>query len=124
MSHKDGEPRDRGRLMSLKDRRPRTSTLVLTGLFLAVFALYLLVRPDTTDTGSAAADTSPTATHSPTQTPSPTPTPRRTTHSPTPSPTGTSPSPAESGPSPSPPAGSPTASEPTSPAPQETSAQP
>jgi len=56
MSHKDGQPRDRGRLMSLKDRRPRTSTLVLTGLFLAVFALYLLVRPDTTDTGSAASD--------------------------------------------------------------------
>jgi cytoskeletal protein RodZ len=124
MSHQDGQPRSRGRLMSLKDRRPRTSTLVLTGLFLAVFALYLLVRPDTTDTGSAASDTSPTATHSPTQTPSPTPTPRRTTQSPTPSPTSTSPSPAASGPNPSPSAESPTASEPASPAPPETSAQP
>src|SRR5215468_7879881 len=117
MSHKDGEPRDRGRLMSLKDRRPRTSTLVLTGLFLAVFALYLLVRPNTTDTGSAASDTSPTATHSPTQTPSPTPTPRRTTHSPTPSPTSTSPSPTLSGPGSSPSPESPTASEPASAAP-------
>ena len=124
MSHQDGQPRDRGRLMSLKDRRPRTSTLVLTGLFLAVFALYLLVRPDTAVTGAAASDTSPTATHSPTQTPSPTPTPRRTTHSPTPSPTSTSPSPAVSGPSPSPSGTSPTPSEPASPAPQETSAQP
>ena len=32
--------------MSFRDRRPRTSTLVLTGLFLAVFALYLWVRPN------------------------------------------------------------------------------
>jgi cytoskeletal protein RodZ len=124
MSHEEGAPRDRGRLMSLKDRRPRTSTLVLTGLFLAIFALYLWVSPDTTDTASAGPASSPTATHSPTQTPSPTPTPRRTTHSPTPSPTSTSPSPAVSEPSPSPPAASPTASDLTSPAPPGTSAQP
>ena len=33
-------------------RRPRTSTIVLTALFLAVFALYILVRPPTHSTTS------------------------------------------------------------------------
>ena len=37
-------PGDRGRLMS---GRPRTSTLVISGLFLAVLALYILVAPGT-----------------------------------------------------------------------------
>ena len=110
--------------MSFRDRRPRTSTLVLTGLFLAVFALYLWVRPNTEATGSIGHQTSPTTTHRPSHTPSPTPTPRRTTHSPTPSPASPSPSPALSGPSPSPSAASATASAPASPAPSGTSAQP
>ena len=29
----------------MRGRRPRTSTIVLAGLFLAVLALYILVRP-------------------------------------------------------------------------------
>jgi len=46
--------------------RPRTSTLVISGLFLAVLALYLLVRPvpamDTSaGAGQSAATTSPAA---------------------------------------------------------------
>ena len=51
--------------MSFHGRRPRTSTLVLIGLFLAVFALWLYVRPAPVDTASAAADTTPAATPGP-----------------------------------------------------------
>ena len=56
--------------MSLRDRRPRTSTLVLTGLFIVVFALYLYVR-EPQATGSPASAPSPTATQEPTHTPTP-----------------------------------------------------
>jgi len=64
--------------------RPRTSTLVLIGLFVGVFALYILVRP----TPAPAANVQPantTPSHQPyvpkTYSPSPTRTP---THSPSP----------------------------------------
>jgi cytoskeletal protein RodZ len=87
--------------MSFKGRRPRTSTLVLSGLFLAVLALWLWVRPPVADTASASPATTPAVTHPPTHTASPTPTHRRTDHSPTPSATSPSPSPTTSGPSPS-----------------------
>ncbi len=50
MSPQDRPPRDRGRLMRIG--RPRISTLVLSGLFLAVLALYLWVRPNPVDTAS------------------------------------------------------------------------
>ena len=58
--------------------RPRTSTLVISGLFLAVLALYILVRPvprpasaDTTQPGTTSSSTAP-AHSAPTQTsPSP-----------------------------------------------------
>ena len=42
--------------------RPRTSTLVISGLFLAVLALYLLVRPVPTADTSAGASQSATTT--------------------------------------------------------------
>ena len=51
--------RDRGRLMRIG--RPRISTLVLSGLFLAVLALYLWVRPLPVDTASPGPATSPAA---------------------------------------------------------------
>lgn len=84
-------PRHRNRLVI---GRPRKSTLVLIGLFLGFFALYLLVRPVTaSNTGNVQqenqAPTQTPATPAYTQTPrhhtlSPTP-----SHSPTPSVTGT-----------------------------------
>src|SRR5205823_8977098 len=59
-------PGDRGCLMS---GRPRTSTLVISGLFLAVLALYILVRPvptpasaGTTQPGTTSSSTAPAAT--------------------------------------------------------------
>ena len=110
--------------MSLKGRRPRTSTLVLTGLFLAVLALYLWVRPNPVDTQTAGPGTASTTTHEPTHTPSPTPTHRPTSHSPTPAPTSPSPSPAVSGPSPSPSVVSPAPSDSASAEPSGTPAQP
>lgn len=42
-----GGPRHRWRLVT---GRPRTSTIVLIGLFLAVFALWIVVRPATATT--------------------------------------------------------------------------
>lgn len=96
--------------------RPRTSTIVLTVMFLAVFALWVIVRPPDPATASPAGQNSPgssgqmptsvptyspSPTHSPTPThrPTPTRTPTRTptpTRSPGQTPTGsptTSPSP-------------------------------
>jgi len=75
------EPRHRYRLVI---GRPRTSTLVLIGLFLGFFALYVLVRPATaSNTGNVQQDNP-----APTQTPAApayTQTPRHHTVSPTPS---------------------------------------
>ena len=109
-------PGDRGCLMS---GRPRTSTLVISGLFLAVLALYILVRPvpppasaGTTQSGATSSSTapaSPSTSPRPTQSPSPS-----HTVSPSATPTSTSPAPlgsptaAPSAASPSPSAGSPT----------------
>jgi hypothetical protein len=46
--------------------RPRISTVVLTVLFLGVWALYVLVRPVSSVTGSGTADTpAATSTHTP-----------------------------------------------------------
>ena len=110
--------------MSFRDRRPRTSTLVLTGLFLAVFALYLWVRPNTEATGAPAPVTSPSATHSAHTDAEPHA--HAAAHDPFAHavPVSPSPSPTLSGPGPSPSAASPTASGPASPAPSGTSAQP
>jgi hypothetical protein len=70
------EPRHRYRLVT---GRPRKSTLVLIGLFLGFFALYVLVRPATaSNTGNVQQDNP-----APTQTPAYTPTPRHHTLSPT-----------------------------------------
>src|SRR5262249_30809123 len=94
-------PGDRRRRMS----RPRTSTVVLSALFVAVFALYLLVRPPTPSTETSAPGTDSQSTPSDTASPSPTQTPRHTSPSPSPSTPTPSPSPtsARSGrPSPSP----------------------
>jgi hypothetical protein len=89
-------------------RRPRTSTLVLIGLFLAVFALYLLVRPvqatgGTTkrSVGSVSATSSPAQHHRPHRhRATPTPTATRP-HTPRATPSAASPSPSPSA-SPSP----------------------
>ena len=59
--------------------RPRTSTLVISGLFLAVLALYILVRPVTPP--ASAGTTQPAANPSPT---APAPTPTQTSPSPDP----------------------------------------
>jgi cytoskeletal protein RodZ len=91
--------RHRDRLFNLG--RPRTSTLVLIGLFVGVFALYILVRPVQAPAANVQqANTTPshqtyvpkTYSPSPTRTPShsPSPSPRRTvkpSHTPTPTPT-------------------------------------
>lgn len=57
-------PRDHRRLLAM---RPRTSTIVLTVAFLAVFALYLLVRP----TPASVAAPQPTVSSTPTPVPAP-----------------------------------------------------
>ena len=49
--------------------RARTSTLVLTALFLAVGALYLQVKPETTGAGTSPANTKTRRTHSGTAAP-------------------------------------------------------
>lgn len=75
------EPRHRYRLVI---GRPRTSTLVLIGLFLGFFALYVLVRPATaSNTGNVQQD-NPAPTQTPTA-PAYTQAPRHHTVSPTPS---------------------------------------
>jgi cytoskeletal protein RodZ len=74
-------------------RRPRTSTLIISGLFLAVLALYILVRP--VPVPAATVQQGATSTVTPTVTPTPTrsvPTPTRTpspTRSPSVSPSAT-----------------------------------
>lgn len=98
--------------------RPRTSTLVLIGLFIGVLALYILVRPvQSTPAGNVQQNVNPTPTYAPasgrasqpTQSPAPahssspsssaTPTPTQTptqtaqpSHTPTPGASATSPS--------------------------------
>jgi len=76
--------------------RPRTSTVVLTGLFLAVLALYILVRPVPAPAASPGPAASPASTASParsapspTRSASPSHTPR-TSRSPTPATSPTS----------------------------------
>jgi hypothetical protein len=49
----------------MRGRRPRTSTIVLTGLFLAVLALYILVRPVPPAAGEAGSAASPASPPSP-----------------------------------------------------------
>ncbi|HEY7263736.1 MAG TPA: hypothetical protein VH589_19905 [Trebonia sp.] len=65
-----GGPRHRWRLAA---GRPRTSTVVLIGLFLAVLALWIVVRPatatSTTPTGNVQSTTGSPAGGSPTPTP-------------------------------------------------------
>lgn len=85
-----GQPRRRWRLAT---GRPRTSTLVLIGLFVAVLGLYIVVRPvpATTRTGNVqtSTGTSPAggpSTHSPTLSPTGTP---ATSPSQTPTPAST-----------------------------------
>lgn len=104
------EPRHRNRLIN---GRPRTSTVVLIGLFLGFLALYVLVAPPTTgNTGNVQqvnptqapttpaytkaprhSTTSPAPSHSPTpsatKTPSHTPTPTTSTGTGTATPTPT-----------------------------------
>lgn len=88
------EPRHRYRLVT---GHPRKSTLVLIGLFLGFFVLYIWVRPVTaSNTGNVQQD-NPAPTQAPT-TPAYTPTPHHTlspapsvtktpSHTPTPTPT-------------------------------------
>ena len=67
-------------------RRPRTSTLVLIGLFLGVLALYICVRPVDESTAQPTGNTAPAATNPvPAYTPSPTPTRPTPSRSPSPS---------------------------------------
>lgn len=102
-------------LQRLSAGRPRTSTIVLTVLFLGVFALWISVRPDTTSSGSAGygtsgnqgqgqshytAPASPEPTATPTHTPTHRPTTAPASPTATPNPTG-SPRPDQS-PTPSP----------------------
>ena len=86
-----GQPRHRWRLVT---GRPRTSTMVLIGLFVAVLGLYIVVRPvpattntgnvqTTTGTNPAGAPSSHSPTLSPTGTPSHSPSPS-TSHTQTP----------------------------------------
>jgi cytoskeletal protein RodZ len=114
-----GRPRHRDRLF--RGRRPRTSTLVLIGLFVGVFALYILVRPvpapaanveQVTPTHSQQPDVpsksySPSPTRSPSHSPSPSP--HRTTVTPTTSHTPATSSPTSPVPSATVQGGSPTA---------------
>ena len=75
------EPRHRNRIVI---GRPRTSTLVLIGLFLGFLTLYVWVRPiPKTNTGNVQPVT-PTHSQAP-STPAYSPTPRHHTLSPTPS---------------------------------------
>ncbi|MBO0818645.1 MAG: hypothetical protein J2P30_26215 [Actinobacteria bacterium] len=88
-----GGPRHRWRLAI---GRPRTSTVVLIGLFLAVLALWVVVRPanvtSTTPTGNTQSTKGSPAGGSPAPTPTGTPAPSspRQTQTPTPTTTATS----------------------------------
>ena len=69
--------------------RARTSTVVLTVLFLAIFALYLYIRPDTTGAASAGTGTPvPAGPTAPASRPAPTTTPAPQTSEVPPTPTG------------------------------------
>ena len=76
------EPRHRYR--RLITGRPRTSTLVLIGLFLGFFALYITVRPVTASNTGNVQQGNPAPAQTPT-TPAYTQTPRHPTVPPTPS---------------------------------------
>jgi cytoskeletal protein RodZ len=75
------EPRHRNRLAI---GRPRTSTLVLIGLFLGFLTLYVWVRPAPVSNTGNVQQATPTHSQTP-STPADTPTPRQHTLSPTPS---------------------------------------
>jgi cytoskeletal protein RodZ len=75
------EPRHRNRLAI---GRPRTSTLVLIGLFLGFLTLYVLVRPIPESNTGNVQQATPTHSQTP-PTPATTPTPSHHTLSPTPS---------------------------------------
>lgn len=81
-----GRPRHGDRLLFTRGHRPRTSTLVLIGLFVGVFALYFMVRPVPTPAANVQPVT-PARSHQPyvpkTYAPRPT---RSPSHSPSPSP--------------------------------------
>lgn len=83
--------------------RPRTSTLIISGLFLAILALYILVRPVPVPAATVQPAVTPSAT--PTGTPSPTrsvPTPspsRSPSVSPSATPSGSATAPASPVPS-------------------------
>jgi hypothetical protein len=81
-----GRPRHGDRLRFARGHRPRTSTLVLIGLFVGVLALYFLVRPLPAPAANMRQVTQ-TPSHQPyvpkTYSPSPT---RSPSHSPSPSP--------------------------------------
>ena len=68
--------------------RARTSTVVLAVLFLAIFALYLYIRPDTTGAATAGTGTSvPAGPTAPASRPAPTTTPAPETTQDRPTPT-------------------------------------
>ena len=75
------EPRHRNRLAI---GRPRTSTLVLIGLFLGFLTLYVWVRPTPMSNTGNVQQATPTHSQTP-STPASTPAPRHHTLSPTPS---------------------------------------
>ena len=78
------EPRHRNHPVIGRIGRPRTSTLVLIGLFLGFLTLYIWVRPiPQTNTGNVQQVT-PTHSQTPSS-PAPTPTPSHHTLSPSPS---------------------------------------
>ena len=85
-----GGPRHRWHLVA---GRPRTSTVVLIGLFLGVFALWIVVRPatatSTTPTGNTQSTTGNPAGGSPTPTPAGTRSPASPSQTPTPTATPT-----------------------------------
>jgi len=66
-----GGPRHRWRLAT---GRPRTSTVVLIGLFLGVFALWIVVRPATATTTTPTGNTQPAKGRPAGGSPAPTPT--------------------------------------------------
>ena len=78
------EPRHRNRPVIGHIGRPRTSTLVLIGLFLGFLTLYVWVRPIPVSNTGNVQQATPVHSQTP-PTPAPTPTPSHHTLSPTPS---------------------------------------
>ena len=78
------EPRHRNRPVIGHIGRPRTSTLVLIGLFLGFLTLYVWVRPTPMSTTGNVQQATPTHSQTP-STPASTPTPSHHTLSPSPS---------------------------------------